>query len=162
MADRKLTEKQKKFIDFYIETGNATEAAEKAGYSKKTAKEIGYENLTKLHFFIEQELKKKDDARIASQDEVLKFLTSMMRNEITEEVVVVEGQGQGMSEARIIDKSISAKDRLEAAKSLAKRFGIDKPSNENNNDAINENLLSLAKILQTPQPPHEIKVDASE
>lgn len=46
---QKLTEKQKRFADYYIETGNATKAAVKAGYSRKTAKETGYENLTKPH-----------------------------------------------------------------------------------------------------------------
>ncbi len=44
----KLTPKQKAFADYYIQTGNATEAAIKAGYSKKTARFIGNENLTKL------------------------------------------------------------------------------------------------------------------
>ena len=43
----KLTEKQKRFADYYIETGNGTEAAVKAGYSKKTARVIGQENLLK-------------------------------------------------------------------------------------------------------------------
>lgn len=42
----KLTPKQRAFADYYITTGNATEAAEKAGYSKKTARVVGYENLT--------------------------------------------------------------------------------------------------------------------
>lgn len=57
----------------------------------------------------------------------MQFYTSILRNELTEEVVVVEGQGQGMSEAKIIDKTISAKDRLKAAESLAKRYGLDRP-----------------------------------
>ena len=49
----KLTEKQKRFIDYYIETANATESAKRAGYSSKTAKNIGAENLTKLNYFIQ-------------------------------------------------------------------------------------------------------------
>ena len=44
----RMTEKQKRFCDFYIETGNAKEAAIRAGYSEKTAKQIGQENLTNL------------------------------------------------------------------------------------------------------------------
>lgn len=74
-----LTEKQKRFIDYYIQTANATKAAEMAGYSKKTAKQIGNENLTKLDFFIQEKLKEKQEERIASQDEVLQFLTETMR-----------------------------------------------------------------------------------
>lgn len=77
----KLTEKQKRFIDYYIETANATESAKKAGYSSKTAKNIGAENLTKLNFFIQEKLKGKESKRIASQEEVLQYLTKVMRGE---------------------------------------------------------------------------------
>lgn len=42
----KLTEKQKRFADEYIKSGNATQAAIKAGYSKRTANRIGPENLS--------------------------------------------------------------------------------------------------------------------
>lgn len=64
---RKLTEKQERFIDYYIELGNATEAARRAGYSEKTAKETGYENLTKPHIKseIDKRLKELEDQRIA-------------------------------------------------------------------------------------------------
>ena len=41
----KLTEKQKKFADHYIELGNTTQATIRAGYSKKIANRIGPENL---------------------------------------------------------------------------------------------------------------------
>lgn len=47
LIERKLTLKQQDFSDYYIESGNATEAAVPAGYSKKTAIEVGSENLTK-------------------------------------------------------------------------------------------------------------------
>ena len=76
-----LTEKQKRFIDYYIETANATESAKRAGYSAKTAKNIGAENLTKLNTFIQKKLEEKQNSRIASQDEVLEYLTRVMRGE---------------------------------------------------------------------------------
>ncbi len=120
----KLTEKQKRFIDYYIETGNATEAARRAGYSEKTAKQIGNENLTKLDFFIKERLKELEDARIAKADEVLRHLTAAMRGEIEEEVVVVESIGDYESRARIIKKQLSAKERIRAAELLAKRYGL--------------------------------------
>lgn len=65
--DKKLTPKQKAFADYYIETGNATEAAIKAGYSEKTAKVTGYENLTKpyLKSYIDKRMKELESARIA-------------------------------------------------------------------------------------------------
>lgn len=45
----KLTDKQELFAREYLKDLNATQAAIRAGYSEKTAKEAGYENLTKPH-----------------------------------------------------------------------------------------------------------------
>lgn len=120
----KLTEKQKRFIDYYIETGNATESARRAGYSPKTAEAIGLENLGKprIKAAIDARLKELEDKRIAKADEVMQFLTSTLRGEVKEERVVVEGTGDGRSDARIITVQVSARDRLEAAKSLLKRY----------------------------------------
>lgn len=120
----KLTEKQKRFIDYYIETGNASEAARRAGYSEKIANRIGTENLSKpvIKEAITVRLKALEDKRIAKADEVMQFLTSTPRGEVKEERVVVEGTGDGRSDARIITVQVSARDRLEAAKSLLKRY----------------------------------------
>lgn len=120
----KLTEKQKRFVDYYIETGNASEAARRAGYSEKTAGWIGQENLQKptIKAAIDARLKELEDKRIAKADEVMQFLTSTLRGEVKEERVVVEGTGDGRSDARIIRVQVSARDRLEAAKSLLKRY----------------------------------------
>ena len=81
--DKKLTPKQKAFCDYYIELGNATEAAIKAGYNKKTARQIGSMNLTKVDIkqYIEERLKSIEDARIAKGEEVLQYLTRVMRGE---------------------------------------------------------------------------------
>ncbi len=86
----KLTEKQKRFADFYIETGNQTESAKRAGYSAKTAYAIGNENLKKpdIRRYIDQRLKKLEEARIADATEVMQYLTSVMRREQHENVVV--------------------------------------------------------------------------
>ena len=120
----KLTEKQRRFVDYYIETGNASEAARRAGYSEKTAGWIGQENLQKptIKAAIDARLKDLEDKRIAKADEVLQFLTSTLRGEVKEERVVVEGTGEGRSDARIIKVQVSARDRLDAAKSLLKRY----------------------------------------
>ena len=71
---------------------------------------------------IDARLKELESKRIASADEVLQFLTSALRGEVTDENVVVEGAGEGCSEARIIETRISSKDRLNAAQQLLKRF----------------------------------------
>jgi len=103
----KLTEKQKRFIDYYIETANATESAKRAGYSSKTAKNIGAENLTKLNYFIQERLQQLEDNRIASQEEVLQYLTKVMRGEEKDE--------SGMD--------ASLQDRTKCAELLGKRYG---------------------------------------
>jgi phage terminase small subunit len=121
-----LTPKQKAFADYYIETGNATEAAIKAGYSKKTARVIGQENLTKpaIKTYIDETMEKLADKRIAKAEEVLEYLTRVIRGEETEQVVVTENIGDFMSEARVINKELSAKDRIKAAELLGKRYRL--------------------------------------
>lgn len=120
----KLTEKQRRFVDYYIEMGNASEAARRAGYSERIANRIGTENLSKpvIKAAINARLRELEDKRIAKADEVMQFLTSTLRGEVKEERVVVEGTGDGRSDARIIKVQVSARDRLEAAKSLLKRY----------------------------------------
>lgn len=122
----KLTEKQKRFADYYIETGNITEAAIKAGYSKKTARVIGQENLQKpaIKSYIDEKLETMQDERTASAKEVLEFLTKSMRGELDEEVVVIEGTGDGTSEARKIKKQIGLRERIKSAELLGKRYRL--------------------------------------
>lgn len=118
----KLTEKQKRFVDYYIETGNQTEAARRAGYKQPQTQ--GAQTLGKLSVkaAIDARLKELEDKRIAKADEVMQFLTSTLRGDVKEERVVVEGAGEGISNARIIKVQVSARDRLDAAKSLLKRY----------------------------------------
>ena len=122
----KLTEKQRRFAEYYIETGNCTEAAIKAGYSKRTARVIGQENLLKpaIKNYIDDKLTEMSNKRIASANEVMELLTSAARGELEEEVVVVESVGDYCSEARIIKKQIGAKDRIKAAELLGKRYRL--------------------------------------
>ena len=121
-----LNEKQKKFIEEYVICSNATEAAKKAGYSKKTAYSIGQENLKKpeIKKAINEYLKKIQDEKIADAKEVLQHLTSVLRGQQMEETIVIEGQGNGISKARKIKKEISPRDRLKAAELLGKRYGL--------------------------------------
>ena len=122
----KLTLKQQRFADEYIISGNATEAAIKAGYSKKTAYSIGLENLKKpeIKKLIDEKLKELSDKKIADQQEVLAYLTSVLRGETQSEIVVVEGQGEGVSKAKPIQKAPDEKERLKAAELLGKRMGL--------------------------------------
>ena len=121
----KLTLKQKKFADEYIISGNATQSAIKAGYSKKTAGVIAVENLEKpnIKAYIDERLKELDDKAIAKQEEVLQYLTAVMRGQSKSAVVVIEGLGEGLSEARLMNKTPDEKDRIKAAELLGKRYG---------------------------------------
>lgn len=122
----RMTAKQKRFCDEYLIDLNATQAAIRSGYSKKTAYSIGNENLMKpeLKKYIEERMAEKESQLIADQDEVLKYLTSVMRGESQSEIVVVEGVGEGMSEARAMQKAPDEKERLKAAELLGKRYGL--------------------------------------
>ena len=137
----RLTEKQKRFADYYIETGNATEAAIKAGYSQRTARFIGAENLTKpnIKSYIEKRLKELEDERIADATEVLQYLTSVMRGEITETryIAVYDKDGSFVEER---EGPPTVRDRNKAAELLAKRYGL---LNEN----MNINAEMAVKIV---------------
>ena len=114
-----LTEKQKRFIDYYIQTANATVAARLAGYKQPQVQ--GHENLTKLRNQIDAKLAAKEDVRIANGDEVLRHLTATMRGEVSEDSPIFVGKGV----QELVSKGASVRDRLEAAKQLAKRYGLD-------------------------------------
>lgn len=122
----RLTEKQKAFADYYIECLNATEAARRAGYSKKSAEVIGFENLRKpkIEEYIQKRLDEKEEERVASQDEVLEYLTKVMRGEIKEEQVVTENTGDYQSKAKVVKKKVGPKDRNKAAELLGKRYAL--------------------------------------
>lgn len=121
-----LTEKQKLFCENYLISLNATQAAINAGYSEKNADKIGSELLgkTRVSNYIKKRMETKITDLIASQDEVLKFLTSAMRGKEIDETVVVEGQGKGLSKTKILKLKISSKDRIRAAELLGKRYQI--------------------------------------
>lgn len=122
----KLRPKQKRFADEYIITGNATEAARRAGYSEKTCSVIGDENLRKPNIkkYIDDRMAQLEDATIAKETEVLQYLTAVLRGESSSEIVVVEGIGDGASEARRMEKAPDEKERLKAAELLGKRYRL--------------------------------------
>lgn len=121
-----MTQKQRRFCDEYLIDCNATQAAIRAGYSKKSAKQIGEQNLTKLDLrnYIDEKLEEISSQKTADAKEVVEYLTSVMRGEAKAEVVVVEGTGEGCSEARKIIKNPDEKEKLKAAELLGKYHGL--------------------------------------
>ena len=118
----KLTLKQQRFADEYIISGNATQSAIEAGYSKKYANTNASKLLqnTTIKRYIDEQLEILKNERVADQQEVLEYLTSIVRGEQTEQTL--RGVGEGAQEIDNID--VSAKDRIKAAELLGKRYGI--------------------------------------
>ena len=146
----KLTPKQQKFCDEYLIDCNATQAAIRAGYSAKTAKEIGCENLSKpnIRAYIDERMEKHQSELIASQEEVLQYLTGVMRGESEAEELAVEGIDIGVSRARNVRKAPSELDRLKAAEQLSKCYGLytrEKIALEREKIAIEKERLELEK-----------------
>ena len=120
-----MNARQQKFCDYYLQSGNATEAAVKAGYSKKTARAIGAENLTKpdIQKYISDHAKKLHTERIATADEVLEFWSKILRNE-----------------------EISPKDRLRASENLGKRYRLLEP--EKDETSAKDALARLCEAIK--------------
>lgn len=111
----KLTAKQKKFALEFLISGNITDAAKKAGYSERSARQIGSLNLTKPNVveYMNEVLNKAKSEEVATTEEVLEFLTSVMRGNVAEQF--------GLNPA--------IADRTKAAQLLMKRFNDDQRMN---------------------------------
>lgn len=127
----RLSPKQKAFADYYIELGNATESAIKAGYSKRTAKEMGYENLTKPHIanYIDIRMKEIESQRIADAKEVMEYLTSVMRGEKRDQ----------------FDLDASLQDRTKAAELIGKRYRIFNDTKQKDDLDKEEQVIRIEK-----------------
>lgn len=113
----KLTIKQKKFADEYIISGNATEAAIKAGYSRTSARFVGAENLTKpnIKFYIDSRLEEINNNKIAKADEVLQVFTAILRGErfeIKQEISPLTGEVVELKQPPAIKEVIRAGSEL--------------------------------------------------
>lgn len=124
-----MTEKQKKFADEYLIDLNATRAYRAAYPAVKkdtVAAQAGSRLLRNVNVkgYIDEQLEKIHNQKTADAQEVMEYLTSVMRGESLAEEIVVEGLGEGVSEARRMQKAPSEKDKLKAAELLGKRFGL--------------------------------------
>lgn len=116
---QKLTAKQQKFANSYIESGNATKAAIDAGYSKKTAAVIGNENLTKpdIKSYINERMKEIESNKIMDATEALQLLTNIARGKEKETVITSTPDGVYKTQ-----KEADLKTRITALKEILKRF----------------------------------------
>ena len=124
-----MTEKQKRFCDEYLIDCNATRAYKtvyKNVKSDETAKSAASRLLTNVNVkkYIDDRMEELHNEKTADAQEVIEYLTSVLRGESTEQEIVVEGTGDGCSEARTMEKSPSEKERLKAAELLGKRYAL--------------------------------------
>lgn len=124
-----MTEKQKRFCDEYLIDCNATRAY-KTVYrnikSDEVARKAGSRLLTNVDVkkYITNRMEEIHNEKTADAQEVIEYLTSVLRGESSSTEIVVEGTGDGCSEARTIEKAPSEKERLKAAELLGKRYGL--------------------------------------
>ena len=106
--EKKLTRRQRAFAEAYIQCGNATEAARRAGYSEKNADVTGARLLRNVSIseYIDRRTRAQDEAQVASSDEVMRFFSSVMRGEVKDQFG--------------LDASLA--DRINAGKELMKRY----------------------------------------
>lgn len=121
-----MTERQERFCQEYAKCGNACQSAISAGYSERSAKQIGQKLLTNhdLQNRIRELQGEIKNQNIADAREMQTILTSIIRSESEEEVIVVEGCGDGMSEAVTKKKRPSQSDRIKAMQLLARMQGV--------------------------------------
>ncbi len=139
---RRLTERQQAFVDYYVETMNAAEAARRAGYSAKNARQTGSDLLKKD--YIQEAIKERLDEiaskRIADSTEVMEFITSVLRGENESEVLAGDGCGGSVR----MKKKPDCKERLKAAELLGKRYGL-----FNGNDNVAQQDIKIEIVAST-------------
>ena len=117
-----MNAKQKRFCDEYLIDCNATQAAIRAGYSPKTAKVTGARLLTNdnLKAYIDEQLEQMHSEKTADAQEIIEYLTTVMRGESRSDVLCLCGDGC----QKITQKPPDEKERLKAAELLGKRYGL--------------------------------------
>ena len=124
-----MTEKQKRFCDEYLIDCNATRAYKTVYQNVKSdevARKAGSRLLTNVDVknYIAEQMEKIHNEKTADAQEVIEYLTSVLRGESTAQEIVVEGTGDGCSEARTMEKAPSEKEKLKAAELLGKRYAL--------------------------------------
>lgn len=120
-----MTTRQVNFCLNYAKSGNATQSAIEAGYSEKSAYSVGQRLLknAEVQSYLRTLAEENASEKIADAQEMQETLTSIIRQEMYEENIVVEGCGDGISEAVIKKKKSSHKDVLKAIELLGRMQG---------------------------------------
>lgn len=146
-----MTEKQRIFADEYLVDLNGTRAY-KVAYPNIKNDNVAAARASKLlkipeiKAYIQKRLDELADKRVAKQQEVLEYLTSVLRSQSESEVIVVEGCGDGMSQAVKIKKAPDERERLKAAELLGKRYGMWKEKLEVKDEGEEKKKQSISNI----------------
>ena len=146
----KLNEKQKCFCEEYLIDLNATQAAIRAGYNPKTADQQASRLLTnvKVKEYLSDLMKRKQNRRIASADDVLMYLTSVIRGESESEVIVTRSMGKDYGSEIVHEmKKPDEKDKLKAAELLAKYHGLMAPQQLEVKTEVSVNIEQFNALL---------------
>lgn len=121
-----MTKKQVRFCEEYLIDCNASQAAIRAGYSKKNARRIANQLMQnkEVHDRITETLDKLSEEKLASAKEILEYLTSVLRGQSESEIVVIQSDSEGNKKAVKVMKHPDESERLKAAELLAKRYGL--------------------------------------
>lgn len=122
VVGKRLTPKQQRFCDEYLIDLNATQAAIRAGYSEKTANEQGARLLANVSIKakIDEQIAKMHSEKIADAQEVMEYLSAVMRGDSESHVLARDEVGAD----RVITKPPDEKERLKAAELLGKRYSL--------------------------------------
>lgn len=152
----KLTPKQKAFADNYIISGNATEAAKQAGYSEKSARQMGAENLSKPYIleYIQNRTAPAEQKRIASGDEVLQFFTRVMNGEEKDAFGLDASLSDRMTAGReILKRSVdTAKLENEREKLALEKRKVDSQIKEDSGEKLDKILQNMDTLYERLKP----------
>lgn len=117
-----MNARQKRFCDEYLIDCNATQAAIRAGYNDSTAYSQGQRMLKNVEIkaYIDEALEKIHSEKTADAQEVLEYLTAVMRGQHTEQILQLVGEGV----QQITNIEVAAKERLKAAELIGKRYSM--------------------------------------
>lgn len=134
----RVTARQKAFVQEYLIDLNATQAAIRAGYSPRTANRTASENLSKpdIKAYIAEQMERIRTQRTADAQEVLEYLTAVLRGESRSHVLALCGDGC----QEVVSKPPDERERLKAAELLGKRFGLYTDKLELEGEDVNLNI----------------------
>lgn len=144
-----MNERQRKFVDEYILTGNASESARRAGYSAKTAGSIG-ERLLKnveVRAALDERIKAASTEKTLTQNQLLEFLSAVVQGQVCDQQLMTRLIGKGCSVIENVEIRASVQNRIRAAELLLKIKGAFKEVDQQNNSA-NLFVETLEKIWQ--------------